>query len=137
MKPMSQKKGVLKGSCLCGKIRFKLKNPFDNIWFCHCSQCRKNYGMYGAFLAAPREGFSIIGKTVKKYKSSQKVARSFCSNCGSPISWDYKDSSKIYVLAGLVNGKTEIKKGIHIFTKDKGDYYQIHDAFPKFKTVPK
>ncbi len=134
---MRQKKEMLSGSCLCGKVRFKLKNPFDNIWFCHCTQCRKNYGMHGAFLAAPRESISVTGKTIKKYKSSPKVARTFCNNCGSPITWDYQGSSKIYILAGLIDGKIKIKKGIHIFTKNKGDYYQIHDKLPKFRTVPK
>lgn len=56
------KKKTYKGSCLCGSIKLTVTNPLDEgVCFCHCSQCRKNYGLYGAFVGAPKESLTITG----------------------------------------------------------------------------
>ena len=132
------KKKIYKGSCLCGSVKLTIKNLLDEgVCFCHCSQCRKNYGLYGAFVGAPKEFFSITGdKNIRWYKSSEKVRRGFCKKCGSPLIWEHKGSKNIYTLAGLIDG-LRTRKGFHIFAKDKGGYYQLHDKLPKFKHVPK
>ena len=36
-------------------------------------------------------------------------------------------------LPGLIDGKTKMRKGKHIFTKNKGDYYKIADGLPQAK----
>jgi|SRR3989344_3298909 len=129
---------IYSGSCLCGSVRFKIKSPLGDVWFCHCEQCRKNYGMYGAFIGVSRKFFSLKGaKSVRWYRSSTKTKRGFCVKCGSPIAWDRKTSGNIYVLAGLINGKLKLKRGRHIFVGSKGGYYRICDSLPRFKTVPK
>jgi hypothetical protein len=128
----------LKGSCLCGGVSFSITSTLDDVWFCHCTQCRKNYGTYGTFIGIPRKSFSV--KTKKKltsYESSTDTKRSFCAICGSPISWDRKGHERIYIHAGLIDGKVSVKSGKHIFMKDKGAYYKIGDSFPQFKTTPK
>lgn len=35
---------MLKGSCLCGSIRFTVSQPFESPTACHCEQCRKQSG---------------------------------------------------------------------------------------------
>ena len=127
-----------KGSCLCGSVKFTITNLLnEGVCFCHCSQCRKNYGLYGAFVGAPKESLTITGdKNIRWYKSSEKVRRGFCKKCGSALLWKYKESKNIYILAGLIDD-LRTRKGFHIFVKDKGDYYQLHDKLPKFKNVPK
>ncbi len=135
---MKKKLAKHSGSCQCGAIRFSFGGVLDDIWFCHCTQCRKNYGMYGAFVGTLRENFTI-NKTrkLRSYKSSADIRRTFCGTCGSPITWDRKGYTRIYVLAGLLDGKVKITHGKHIFTKNKGGYYQICDSLPQYKTVPK
>lgn len=126
------------GSCNCGAIKFSFTGSLDDVWFCHCSQCRKNYGMYGAFVGAMRGAFKM-NKTerLKSYRSSAKVTRTFCGSCGSPITWDHDGYERVYVLLGLLDEKAKIKSARHIFTKDKGAYYDICDKWPQFKKVPK
>lgn len=112
---------------MCGKIRFTLKGPLDGMYFCHCRMCRKNYGMYGAFVGVLRKNFSLKGTAyLRWYRSSSKAKRAFCRQCGSPVVWDYAESSNIYVLPGLIEGKTGLKKTKKVFfLKEKGDYYKI------------
>lgn len=124
---MMKKEKTLKGSCLCGMVTFTLKGPYSGPWFCHCTQCRKNYGLYGAFIGVLDENAKIKNpKAVRWYHSSKEVKRGFCKTCGSPIVWKKKNSTHTFFLPGLIDGKTGVKKGTHIFVKNKGDYYTLH-----------
>ncbi|ETX87208.1 glutathione-dependent formaldehyde-activating enzyme family protein, partial [Vibrio parahaemolyticus EKP-028] len=35
---------VLKGSCLCGKVKLEVADEFKYMGNCHCSECRKFTG---------------------------------------------------------------------------------------------
>lgn len=127
-----------RGSCNCRAIKFSFTGPLDDVLFCHCTRCRKNYGMYGAFVGAMRDVFKINKtKHLKSYRSSANVTRTFCGLCGSPITWGRDGSDRVYVLLGLLDEKARIKSARHIFTKDKGAYYEICDKWPQSKKVPK
>jgi hypothetical protein len=115
-----------RGACLCGAIRFSFTGTLDDAYFCHCNQCRKNYGMHGAFLGVARDKLVINkSKFLTSYKSSQSTVRQFCGKCGSPIVWDRKGYENIYVCLGLLDGKISMPKVTNIHTKDKGRYYDI------------
>ena len=34
----------MKGSCVCGKVTYKIIPPFRTFQYCHCSRCRKFTG---------------------------------------------------------------------------------------------
>ncbi|HEX7726342.1 MAG TPA: GFA family protein [Rhizomicrobium sp.] len=115
-----------RGSCLCGDIRFSFRGDLDDAYFCHCTQCRKNYGMHGAFVGVERDALALNKTTaLRAYKSSRSTVRTFCGTCGSPISWDRKDYERIYVCMGLLEGKIAPPKITNIHTKHKGAYYKI------------
>lgn len=114
------------GSCLCGATRFSFVGKLDDLYFCHCSQCRKNYGLYGAFAGVVR-GTLVMDKAdkLKSWKSSRNTTRSFCGACGSPIAWDRADHERIHVLMGALDGDIRATGAKHIHVKDKGLYYTI------------
>jgi hypothetical protein len=35
---------MLKGSCLCGQVRYEYDGDITEVSMCHCSQCRKAQG---------------------------------------------------------------------------------------------
>ena len=35
---------TIRGSCLCGTVRFEITGPFAGAGHCHCSICRKSHG---------------------------------------------------------------------------------------------
>ena len=35
---------TIRGSCLCGGIKFEITGPLSGPLNCHCSQCRKQHG---------------------------------------------------------------------------------------------
>ncbi len=49
---------MLRGSCLCGRVRYELAATPQFINPCHCSMCRKEHGAaFGSFLHADGWGF--------------------------------------------------------------------------------
>src|SRR5215472_7648551 len=79
---------VVRGSCLCGGVKYEITGPLMRSGHCHCSNCRKAHG--AAFRSRARvrvEDFNWVqGKELVKYfESSPGFHRGFCSICGSPI----------------------------------------------------
>jgi hypothetical protein len=78
----------MKGSCLCGGIKFSFEKFYADIANCHCSMCRKFSGAaYGTFGTVNAENICWESglELIKVFRSSQKAQRGFCSTCGSSI----------------------------------------------------
>jgi hypothetical protein len=123
---------MLEGSCLCGSVSFQATGPISQIEVCHCVQCRKWTGHVFANIEIPRDNLQIIGENhITWHQSSQKARRGFCATCGSSLFFDPIDSDKhrwIGVAMGALDTPTGSKIGLHIFTAEKGDYYEIPDS---------
>jgi len=123
---------MLEGSCLCGAVRFEASGPVSPIEVCHCVQCRKWTGHFFANIEVPRAGLTVHGgDRVAWYASSAKVRRGFCATCGSTLFFDPVDRIRhdwIGVATGALDTSTGGKIAAHIFTAEKGDYYDIPDS---------
>jgi hypothetical protein len=117
---------MLKGSCLCGAITFTANGPARDPGACHCSQCRKQSGHYWASVSVPMQGFTLNG-VPRWYQASAAAERGFCPTCGSFLFWKGHDEDEIGVSLGALDGPTGLRLERHIFTADKGDYYDITD----------
>ena len=121
-----------KGSCLCGAVKSIVSGELSSGEICHCNQCRKWTGHIFASTSPQLESLTIEGeKNIKWYKSSEKVNRGFCSHCGSPLFFDPIDKIKhqwIGISLGAFDSPTNIKIALHIFTAEKGDYYEIPEC---------
>lgn len=123
---------VQHGSCLCGKISFKVSGALRGVVACHCSQCRKQSGHFYAATNAADEAISIDGEEhITWYKASKEAKRGFCSNCGSALFWKHQSDDFTSILAGAFDKPTGLKMTKHIFVEDKGDYYEINDDLPQ------
>jgi hypothetical protein len=59
------------------------------------------------------------------------VRRGFCSTCGSTLFFDPIDKTKhdwMGVAMGAIDSPTGSKIALHIFTAEKGDYYEIPES---------
>ena len=121
-----------KGSCLCGAVRFDVSSPLAPPDACHCSQCRKTSGHYWASTNVAPETLTLTGEdNVSWYASSAKVRRGFCATCGSALFWDPIEKPIISIAMGAFEAPTGTHLEMHIFTADKGDYYDIADGVPQ------
>jgi hypothetical protein len=117
---------MLKGSCLCGAITFTATGPARDPAACHCSQCRKQSGHYWASVQVLDENLTITGSP-RWYAASETARRGFCPTCGSFLFWKGQDDPDTGVALGALEAPTGLRLERHIFTADKGDYYEIAD----------
>ncbi|MEN0061410.1 MAG: GFA family protein [Myxococcota bacterium] len=120
------------GSCLCGAVRFAIDIELRPAVACHCSQCRKQSGHFWVSTEVERDRLTIEGEDqLTWYRASAKVRRGFCKVCGSFLFWEPLRGKRVAVAMGALDSPTETQLAQHIFTADKGDYYEIHDGLPQ------
>jgi hypothetical protein len=123
---------MLSGHCLCGAISFEVEGELLGPDACHCSLCRRWSGHYWASTDVPRDRVTIHGEDLLTwYDSSEKVRRGFCSRCGSVLFFDPPARDWIAIAMGAFDKPTGTTLAKHIFTADKGDYYEIGDELPQ------
>ena len=120
------------GSCLCGAISFEVAGALPAPDACHCSSCRRQSGHVWASTDVARDALTLRGSEhLTWFRSSERVRRGFCSICGSVLFWDPIGRDKIAIAMGAFASPTGTRLAKHIFTADKGDYYDIADGLPQ------
>jgi len=116
------------GGCLCGGVRYQVTGGLRDVSACHCTQCRKTTGHFGAFSACLDDDLSMeMEDTLAWYHSSPGARRGFCSRCGSTLFWKNESLNYTAIAAGSLDQPTGVRLVKHIFVADKGDYYEIED----------
>ena len=130
----------LRGSCLCGAVRFELAGRPQWINHCHCSMCRKAQGAaFGSFLHAPGQGFRWLAgaERVRRYVSSPGNERPFCEVCGSRLPVLEDEGRHVIIPAGLLDDDPGIRPLVHIHVGSQAPWYEIGaDGLPRFDGYP-
>ncbi len=77
---------TLRGSCLCGGVRYTARGPFSLVARCHCVECRKQSGgefATNATVDAARFALVEGGDLIRRFEPSPGQWREFCGRCGS------------------------------------------------------
>jgi len=67
------------------------------------------------------------------YASSAEARRGFCTRCGSTLFWQGVGRDYVSIAAGTLDDSSGLQIACHIFTADKGGYYEITDAAPQVR----
>ena len=125
-------------SCLCGGVKFKVKDKLRHVLNCHCSQCMKTHGNFAAYTSALEKNLQFISKkTLKWFRSSKKAKRGFCNKCGASLFFKIIGAKTISIAAGMFNRPVKLKTTMNIFVQGKSDYYKLDSRMPKFNRYPK
>ena len=133
--PMTNDNKITNGGCLCGAVRYEVVGPLRDVVNCHCSMCQRLHGNFG-----PHSKARKINITVTKddglawYKTSEIAQRGFCRNCGSGLFWEPFELDATRIIAGTLDGHTDLKTIGHIFVSEKSDFYEIDDNMPQFES---
>jgi hypothetical protein len=127
---------MIKGSCLCGTIRYEIRGELGPIVLCHCAQCRKAQGSAFAANAAVRTSdFAVVAGSdaLVAYHSSPGKTRHFCRECGSPII-STRDSVPgfVRVRIGTLDSPLDARPSAHIFAASKAEWEDISDDLPRY-----
>ena len=80
----------LRGSCLCGQVRFAVRELAPRTAHCHCTMCRKFHGAAFATLATVKtKDFEWLGgqSLLRHFDAPNGTRRSFCGECGSSLAF--------------------------------------------------
>jgi hypothetical protein len=127
---------MLKGSCLCGQVRYEYDGEIAEISMCHCSQCRKAQGT--AYVAvSPVESSKLRltagAQRLKEYRATPGKKRVFCDQCGSPLYSARDDLPGVKRLRlGTIDTPFKCAKTYHIHVASKADWEVIADGLPQY-----
>jgi hypothetical protein len=120
------------GGCLCGAVRYRTDGLLRPVVMCHCSQCRRQTGHFLAATAARRADFVLLhDEELRWYAASDAARRGFCGRCGSTLFWDGEGLDYLSIAAGSLDDSSALPLAGHIFTADKGGYYDIDPSEPQ------
>ena len=127
---------MIRGSCLCKRVRFEIQGQLGATSHCHCSMCRKATGAaFGTYAEVKIENLKIVSgaEVIMRYRSSPGVERTFCARCGSTLQFvSEKNPGKVEVALGTLDDDPGIKVPRHIFVASKAPWFDITDALPQF-----
>jgi hypothetical protein len=130
---------AIRGSCVCGGVRFearKVQGPFE---LCHCSRCRKVTGsaFAAAVYALPQDFKWVQGQElVRVYEAP--IVRSppayhscFCSRCGSRVPDAFSAAPLVELPAGCLDTDPGLRPEMHIHIGGKAPWFAISDGLPR------
>ena len=122
------------GGCLCGKIRYTVSQPLQNIIACHCTHCQKASGAGASHNAVvPTSAVTFTSGQPKLFadtaQSGNTLNRYFCGDCGSPIySHRATTPETLVVRAGTLDDSSAMKITMNIWTRSARPWAWIDPA---------
>jgi hypothetical protein len=131
---------MIRGSCLCGDIRYEINGPLTDARNCHCSICRKAHS--AAFRSRATVQVAdfrwLAGENLLSfYETSKGNHRGFCRVCGSAVLSRFDHSPNEYGLPlGLLDDDPGVRPEMHIHVGSKAPWFAITDDLPQFSEGP-
>jgi hypothetical protein len=127
----------LRGSCMCGTVRFKVTAPFTTAGYCHCTRCRRRTGaMWSLNGSVGADAFELLegADEIATWRPPDGMAKSFCRRCGGHVfSGDPDAGDPIGVRLGAVEGDPGIRPRWRQWVESAPDWEPIpEDGLPRF-----
>jgi hypothetical protein len=72
------------GQCMCGAVKFTLRDVKTEFGACHCEMCQRWAGSALLAITVPPETVTFDGgENVQTFQSSEWAERGWCGKCGS------------------------------------------------------
>ncbi|WP_428545435.1 GFA family protein [Profundibacter sp.] len=114
------------GQCLCGAVRFTIRDLNPQFGTCHCKMCQRWAGSALLGLAVPADTIRFEGKeNINRYQSSDWAERAWCGKCGSglwyQVTAEGPHSGTYHMPIGLLDDTSDLTMTREIFTDTKPD----------------
>ena len=127
---------MIRGSCLCGAVRFEIDGKITDIGMCHCSKCRKVSGVASnATFMASRDVLKWISgeNELSKFEMADGWGAWRCTVCGSPVPRLHPGGGAYWVPAGLLDSDPGVSIAGHIFVGSKAPWDEIAGEAPRLR----
>jgi hypothetical protein len=133
MKRSPERNRTLSGTCLCGAVRYAVRDEFVYALNCHCSNCRRATGSaFKPFAGIERDKLSVtVGKDNLLVFGEELTHDVRCNRCGSLLYSVVRDGAFVHVTLGTLVDSPTIRPTAHIFVGSKAPWYTITDQLPQ------
>lgn len=131
---------MLRGSCLCGAVRFHYEGAAESLSMCHCRRCQKAQGSaFVAVVPMASAAFTLLSgeATLGHFESSPGKWRVFCRVCGSPLWSERADRPDVKrVRVGTLDDPIAPATRFHAFVREKAEWFVLKDGLPQYAEWP-
>ena len=130
-------KTTLKGSCLCGAVKYEVSGEPTRFYHCHCSRCRKATGTGHAsnlFLQPGTLTWLSGEEQIRAFKvpEAKRFTNHFCATCGSRLPRQIKDTDVVMIPSGSLDDDAPIKPQARVFAGSSASWSCTGDALPVY-----
>ena len=122
------------GGCYCGEFRIRAMGQPFYVSYCHCRDCRRLTGAPVTVFVGYRTGQVETRGAPGIHNSSPGIRRSFCTACGTPISYeDERLPGEIYFTVGVFDDPEQFEPRLHGWTSQSLDWLRLEDDLPVYE----
>jgi hypothetical protein len=131
---------TLRGSCLCGGVKFEVTETPDRLRYCHCESCKKLSGGTGTVnFRVPATAIRILEgeDLLQTFQPAEGTAKTFCLSCGSNLfggGWPEREVAS--VRASAIDDPFDARPSAHIFVRSLAAWETLpDDGLERFETT--
>lgn len=134
-------KTTVKGSCLCGSVKYEMTGDAQRFYHCHCQRCRKASGTgHGSnLLISPHTSITWTKgeQLLAKYKvpEAERYFNCFCQNCGGPMPRVVPELNGVLIPVGSLDTESPISPQGRIFWDSRAEW-SCQDDLPVYSEYP-
>ena len=138
MATMEGDAAMIRGSCLCGTVKWAVDGPLGEMSHCHCSICRKMHAApFGTYVSAAAADYRVLegAEAIRMYETTPGFRRAFCGSCGSVAPFAV-GRDRVAIPAGCFDDDPGARPARHIFFASKAPWHCVADDLPKDNAYP-
>jgi hypothetical protein len=131
----------MRGSCLCGDVRFEVSAEPLAVRYCHCASCKKLSGGAGTANArVPSESIRIVAgeELLRSFQPDAGSSKTFCSRCGSNLfGGGWPEAPEVSVRLSGIDTPFDRKPEAHNFVRSVAAWETLpDDGLERYDTRP-
>ncbi len=127
---------VRDGGCLCGKIRYRADGPVRWSGHCHCRLCQRASGApLVTWFTVDAGDFAFTAGSPQRYRSSEKGERTFCGDCGTPLTFRHDDSAQdVDITAASLDDPDNVAPTVNVHTVSRRRFlHGFDETLPSYR----
>lgn len=123
---------TMTGGCQCGRVRYSVQADPAEAYLCHCKMCQRATGGVAAAFAGVQQADLAWQGEPDWYDSSPIARRPFCSHCGTPLGFAFREgSTKMDLTIGSFDDPSLFRPRHHFAVES------LHEAWIDTSTLPR
>ncbi|HTL67016.1 MAG TPA: GFA family protein [Lacunisphaera sp.] len=129
---------MLNAACLCRAVRLEVRDEFEYVQICHCSDCRRATG-------SASKPFAGIARAKLRFLQGEDNLLRFggdqahdirCRTCGSLLFSAFPPRDWVHLVLGSLLDPPSRQPSCHIWVSDKAPWDPIADGLPQHEGFP-